>query len=251
VKPRRKDVSAKGAQPSAEAVFCPPVPLLNLDAGELEDEPEELYGLADLVHVACGGHAGDETSMARAVSASKQHKTLLGAHPSYPDRDGFGRRRMALTPAEVAAAVEGQCAELRRIAARWDQRVTSAKAHGALYHAANEELSLARACVDAIVRSLGCVWLVGPPRGALRDAAAEAGLRFLREGFADRRERPDGGLVPRGTPGAVIEEPRLAAERAAAMASSGEFDTICVHSDTCGALGIVSAVRAAMGPRAR
>lgn len=219
---------------------------LNLDGGEHESEPEELYALADLVHVACGGHAGDDASMGRVVEACRRSGTAIGAHPSYVDREGFGRRALVVEPAELATQIEAQCARLRAIAEARGAAVTSAKPHGALYHAAHADAEVARACVTGIGRALGPVAVVGLAGGALERAAAEAGHPYLREAFADRGVRPDGTLVPRGEPGAVLDDPHAAAARARTLRASQTAETLCVHADTPAALAIARAVRRAL-----
>jgi 5-oxoprolinase (ATP-hydrolysing) subunit A len=211
---------------------------LNIDLAELPDEPVELYSLADLANLACGGHAGDETSIARAVALCRAGGAAIGAHPSYPDREGFGRRRLDLPVAEVARAVGEQCATLRRIAGA----VHHVKLHGALYHAADADSVLARAVLDAAVAALGDVAVIGPPGGAL--AAAAGKLRYLREGFADRGMDESGRLLPRGTPGALITDPAAAAAQALRLAD--HVDTLCVHGDSPGAVAIAWAVKASL-----
>ena len=224
--------------------------LLNLDLGELPDEPEALYACADLAHLACGGHAGDEASMAEALARCRRHGTRAGAHPSYPDREGFGRRALALAPAALAASVEDQCARLGALARLAGLRLWSVKPHGALYHAADADPALAEAVVEGTRRALGAdLTLVGPGGGALAAAAAARAMPFAREGFADRAMRREGGrwrLVPRGEPGALLVDPAAAAAQARAFAEGGEFETLCVHGDTPGALAVARAVRAAL-----
>jgi 5-oxoprolinase (ATP-hydrolysing) subunit A len=220
---------------------------LNMDLGELPDEPEALYGLAHVANVACGGHAGDDASMGRAIALCAQHDVMLGAHPSYPDREGFGRRRVALTADALCASVAEQCARLRAIARAKDRTIVFVKPHGALYHAAREDESTAEALVQAALRTLGAdVTVIGPPAGALLEAAARAGLRFAREGFADRATHEDGTLVARGEPGALVVDPVAAAARATALAKGGHIETLCVHGDTPGAVAVASAVRRAL-----
>lgn len=209
--------------------------LFNLDGGEHDDEPEELWRLADIICIACGGHAGDEHSMRRVAAVAR----AVGAHPSYPDRAGFGRTTIAIAPAELEATIREQCARLAAIA-----RVAYVKPHGALYHDANRDPARAAAVIAGARAALGDVAVIGPPRGALHDAASGTGLRYLREGFADRATRPDGSLVPRGEPGALITDPQLAAARVREFA--GDHDTVCIHADTPGALAIGRAVRAAL-----
>jgi len=225
--------------------------VLNLDGGEHDDEPVELYTLADVVHIACGGHAGDEASMDRVARACLRSGTRFGAHPSYEDREGFGRRAQAVAPEVLAASIAEQCARLRRVAERQGAGLVSMKPHGALYHAAHGDEATARACVEGVERALGTkVAIVGLAGGALERAARAAGLAYQREAFADRGVRSDGSLVPRGEPGAVIEDESVAAARAKELAARGDVDTLCVHADTPGALKIARAVRAALGPKA-
>jgi UPF0271 protein len=220
--------------------------LLNVDGGERDDEPEELYALADLVHIACGGHAGDETSMSRVVAACLRSGTKVGAHPSYVDREGFGRRPRVVEPELLASQIEEQCAMLRAVAEKHGAAVTSAKPHGALYHAAHADPAIARACVEGIERALGPVAIVGLAGGALEAEAKRSGHPYLREAFADRGVRPDGTLVPRGQPGAILDDPVAAADRARALRESGHADTLCIHADTPAALAIAQAVRKAL-----
>ena len=222
-----------------------PAPLFELDAAELPDEPEELWQLFDLLNIACGGHAGDQASMARALAACKRHGIAAGAHPSYPDRDGFGRRTLAMLPSEVEASVITQCdALLRATRLTGIDAITHLKPHGALYHDAARDRALADAVIRGARQRLGDVIVIGPPTGELAAASRVAGLRYLREGFADRGTRPDGSLIPRGESGALITDPEAAATRARALV--GQVDALCVHADTPGALAIASAVRAAL-----
>lgn len=224
--------------------------LLNVDGGELPDEPEELYAIADVIHVACGGHAGDDASMTRVVRACRAHGTRVGAHPSYVDREGFGRRAQAVAPDVLAEQVRAQCAALRVVAEREGTAVTSAKPHGALYHAAHSDRAIADACVRAIRDAFGVVRVVGLANGALEAAAKAAGMPYLVEAFADRGALPDGSLIPRGQPGALIDDPRAAAERARSIAETKLADTLCIHGDTPNAVAIARAVRAALATTA-
>jgi UPF0271 protein len=221
--------------------------IVNLDGGERDDEPAELYALADLVHVACGGHAGDDASMERVARACAAAGTKVGAHPSYVDREGFGRRAESVAPELLGAQVQAQCARLRAVAERLGIAVTTVKPHGALYHAADRDPELARACVEGAARALGDVAVVGPAGGALEAAARARGLSYLREAFADRGVRADGSLVPRGEAGALLTDPAAAAARARALASRGDVETVCVHGDTPGAVALLRAVREALG----
>lgn len=222
--------------------------LLNLDAGEREDETEALWSLFDLLNCACGGHAGDEQSMARVSAFCARSGVLLGAHPSYPDREGFGRRspfeHSHIVPSvqTLMESVAAQCRALDVIARHAGTAVVAVKPHGALYHDAAAHADIASAVIDAATAVLGPrVLIVGPPDGAMRDEAAQVKLRYASEGFADRRMRQDGTLVPRDTPDALVLDHEEAARQARQLAQS--VDTICIHGDTPGVLEIARAVR--------
>ena len=246
--------------------------LLNLDAGEHDDEPQELWAVADILAVACGGHAGDTASMNRlcAFIAGSPRPTSLGAHPSYPDRANFGRTTMTIDPVALRASLASQCRALAAVARDYDLAVHYVKPHGALYHDANKDRALANAIIDGALAGLSGVeddgalvgtaiddghmgeaptkpslTIIGPPTGVLADAARFRGLAYMREGFADRATRPDGSLVPRSEVGALITDPMAAAARARELV--GQVDTVCVHADSPGSLQIASAVRAILG----
>ncbi|NTX36120.1 LamB/YcsF family protein [Myxococcus sp. CA033] len=221
--------------------------LLNIDLGELPDEDARLYALAQVANIACGGHAGDDASMRRALELCARHGTRVCAHPSYEDREGFGRRALDVTPDVLRGQVASQCARLSRLAQEQRVPVVYAKLHGALYHAANTSPVLARAVVEGIVEALGTgVTLIAPAEGSLRDAARNAGLAHAREGFADRGTLPDGSLIPRGQPGAVLTEAAKVRENTVRLATQGTVDTVCVHGDTPGAVELAREVRATL-----
>ncbi len=158
-------------------------------------------------NVACGFHAGDPGVMRETVSLARQHGVAVGAHPGFPDLVGFGRREIRATPREVEDLVVYQIGAFAAVAAATGMRLQHVKAHGALYNMAVRDASLA----DAIARATAAVdrtlILFGLPGSELVAAGQRAGLRTAREGFADRAYRPDGTLVPRHEPGAVIEDP--------------------------------------------
>lgn len=223
---------------------------LNIDLGEIDGEPEELFAIATTANVACGGHAGDRASMERAVRLALLHDTQIAAHPSYPDRAGFGRRTIAIDPVDLAASIEAQCAALAAIARALGRAVTRVKPHGALYHDAGRDRARAEALIEGAARGLGveasALTIVGARASRLEEVALDRGARCAREGFADRGYRADGSLVPRGDPGALITDPEAAAAQAIRLSRSGAFDTLCVHGDTEGAVAIASRVRAAL-----
>jgi UPF0271 protein len=223
---------------------------LNIDLGELEGEPEELYEAAHIANIACGGHAGDDRSMSEAVERCLRHGTDLGAHPSYPDREGFGRREIAIDAQSLEDAVAAQCARLARLARPRGASVRYVKAHGSLYHAADRDPVTAEAVIRGALRGLGAsppdITLIGPPGGALIRASERAGLRFAREAFADRTMRPDGTLVPRSEAGAVVTDSRVVGARTGEICARADVDTICVHGDSPGAIALARAARAAL-----
>jgi UPF0271 protein len=222
---------------------------LNADAGEGSPRDAALMPWLDRVSVACGGHAGGAATMRRTVRLARRHAVAVGAHVSYPDRRRFGRVSLRLPPSRLAASLLRQARALARIAAREGVRLDHLKPHGALYHDASRDPALARIVARA-VRSLGpgVAWL-GEPGGWQERTARRLGLPFLREGFADRRYAPDGRLVPRGMPGAILRDPRLAGAQARRLVRRGRVDALCVHSDTPGGVAIARAVRRAIGPR--
>lgn len=216
---------------------------INIDLGELPGEPDELYALADIVNVACGGHAGDDASMARAAGLAALHGACLAAHPSYPDREGFGRRSLAMSPGELRREVAAQCARLRG-ALPPGAALRHVKPHGALYHDCARDPALASALLDGAAEGL-CVspaslLVLGPPGLDIGPAT------LLREGFADRGYDPRGHLLPRGSAGALLTDPAAAAAQALRLTASGGFDTLCVHGDTPGAVAVARAVRSAL-----
>jgi UPF0271 protein len=219
--------------------------LLNLDAGEHDGESDALLRAAGALNIACGGHAGDAASMTRCLRACLAHGIRAGAHPSYPDRAGFGRTSISIDHPSLHASIVAQCAVLGDHTRVLGVPLAHAKLHGALYHDANRNPALAALVLGAIREVLGPVIIVGPPRGEQRQFCLREGLPFEREGFADRAMRPDGSLVPRSEPGALITDPSLAAAQALRLAREGH-DTICVHGDGPHALEIATAVRAAL-----
>lgn len=222
---------------------------LNLDAAELDDEPEALTALADALNLACGAHAGDTHLATRALRRAKTHGARVGAHPSYPDRASFGRRPMALPLPALRGTLLEQLAWLRDLAQAEGITLTHVKPHGALYHATTDDPAVARCVRDASREALGEVTLVGMPDGALHAVTRDAGMRFAREGFVDRGYSDNGRLVPRGQPGDVIDDLDAVRARALRWAREGGVDTVCVHGDGAHALAVARAVRGALDER--
>ena len=235
---------------------------LNADVGELPelaDVEDALLGVVTSVNIACGGHAGDAGSMERLVRAAIARGVAIGAHPSYPDRAGFGRRAMNLPHDVLAGTTAEQVAALLEVTRRAGVRLAHVKPHGALYNAAAKDAALARAIADGVARVAPGVVLVGLAGSAMLGVFSEAGFAVAGEAFADRGYEPDGSLTPRGWPGAMKALSEEAAEQAVAIATCGEVvaangarvriaaRTLCLHSDTPGALGIARAVAARLG----
>ncbi len=220
---------------------------------------EEVLPLVSSANVACGFHASDPGTMRRTVRLAKRHGVAVGAHPSYPDRVGFGRRPMAATPQEIRDDVVYQVGALSGFCRAEGVALRHVKAHGALYNAAARDPAVADAIADA-VRSVdpGLV-LVCLSRSEMVAAARRAGLRWAEEAFADRAYAADGTLVPRSVQGSVLHDPQRVAERAARMVKERavlsldgkpvpvEARTLCVHGDTPGAVEIIRAIRAKLG----
>ncbi len=220
---------------------------LNADVGE-RPGPEGVAADAQIVaafsslNVACGFHAGDAATM-RAVCAEAvlRHKRI-GAHVSYMDREGFGRRDLEVDPHALREQIVQQIAALRIEAGLEHGRVGYVKPHGALYNRAAADPVYAEAVVSAIAATDRHLKLLCPPDSELLRAAEAHGIDGVPEGFADRAYRPDGTLVPRGEPGAVLDREQAIAQ-CVALAESGRFRSLCLHSDTPGAAETAIAIR--------
>ncbi|HEY7995109.1 MAG TPA: 5-oxoprolinase subunit PxpA [Candidatus Eremiobacteraceae bacterium] len=235
---------------------------LNCDAGEsfgvwtLGDD-DAMFEVVTSANIACGFHAGDPSTMESTVRSAVRHCVAIGAHPSYPDLQGFGRRTMRISPAEAEAFVLYQIGALQAVAQANGARLTHVKPHGALYNDAARDRSLADAIAAAARRS-GDLGLVGLAGSAFAEAAKSAGVRFIAEGFCDRAYGDDGHLVSRSVAGSLITDPKTAANQAVDIAVRGlvrssagtevavAAQTLCIHGDTPGAIDIARAVRAAL-----
>jgi UPF0271 protein len=218
----------------------------------------KVLSLVSSASVACGGHAGDEETMRRATALARRLGVTIGAHPGYPDREGFGRRELDLPPDAVAAQVADQIHALIRCAAAEGARVCYVKPHGALYNRAAREPGLAEA-IAAAVRSVDpSLALLGLAGSALVAAASAAGLRGVAEAFLDRGYAADGALVPRSQPGALVDDAEAVARRAVGLARDRVVETVdgsrlpvaaescCVHGDSPRAPELLRAARAAL-----
>jgi len=228
---------------------------LNADLGEGSGHDEELFELISSANVATGFHAGDADSMHAAVSAAKALGVAVGAHPSFWDRENFGRKELNVSAGEVFDAMKYQLGIFQAIAAAAGIQPNHVKPHGALYNMAVRDQTLA----DAIARAIESVdpklILFAPDKSELTRAGETHGLHVAREIFADRNYLNDGWLVPRTRPDALLRDPKEAAERAMRMLREGKVrsveggdvevrgETICVHGDTPGAVEFARELR--------
>jgi 5-oxoprolinase (ATP-hydrolysing) subunit A len=236
---------------------------LNADLGEgfgvwrLGDD-DALLGVVTSANVACGVHAGDPSTMRRVCERAAAAGIAIGAQVSYRDLAGFGRRFIDVEPGELADDVLYQLAALDGFARAAGSRVSYVKPHGALYNAVVGHEAQAGAVVAAVTAYDRRLPLLGLPGSELLRQAEAAGVRAVGEGFADRGYTAAGTLVPRREPGALVQDPEVVAERAVRMAADGEvravdgstvhvaIESVCVHGDTPGAVGIARTVRAAL-----
>ena len=222
---------------------------LNADVGEsfgrwtLGDDRALMPHLTS-ANVACGFHAGDPRTILETCEEAAALGVSVGAQVGYRDLAGFGRRFVDVDPADLHADVIYQVGALRALAAP-GRTVRYLKPHGALYHAVNRVEAQARAVVDA-AGDLDLLPVLGFPGSRFLEIAAAEGLRTFAEGFADRRYRDDGSLVPRGEPDAVLEDPEEAAEQAVRLAREGVVRSLCVHGDSPGAPAIAARVHGAL-----
>ncbi|MEV1070841.1 LamB/YcsF family protein [Micromonospora parva] len=236
---------------------------LNADLGEgfgiwrLGDD-DALLDLVTSANVACGFHGGDPSTMRRVCEGAAHRGVAVGAQVGYRDLAGFGRRHIAYDFAELRDEVTYQLGALDAFCRLFHTRVRYLKPHGALYHAASIDESQAAAVVAAVTGYNPELPVLCLPGSTLAQLAVGAGLPVVAEAFADRAYLPNGALVPRGTPGAVITDPEQVAERAVRMATHRSVvavdgtvipcsvDSICVHGDTPGAVSAAELVRAAL-----
>lgn len=236
---------------------------LNADLGEgfgvyQYGADEELLALVTSANIACGWHGGDPGVMRRAVGMARRNGVAVGAHPGYPDRMGFGRRLMAMTPQEVEDGILYQLGALEGICRAEGTSLAYVKPHGALYNAAVKDGRLAEAVAKAVRAFSPGLVLLCPVASAMARAAEAQGLRAAREFFADRAYREDASLLPRSEPGAVISDPEQVCRRVLRAVQEGvvetasgkeiamEMDSICLHGDNPEAAALARRIRNAL-----
>ena len=217
---------------------------LNCDLGEGAAHDAELLALVTSANVACGYHAGDAPAMLHALKTARRHGVRVGAHPSFPDRESFGRRELTRSAADVFADCVAQAGALMALADTLDVQLTHLKPHGALYNQACRDDAYARP-VAAAAAACG-LRLLGLPNSRL---AHYADTPYIAEGFADRRYRADGSLVPRSEPEAFIHDVETAVAQVEWLARERGVRSVCVHGDGPHALAFVRALRAELPRR--
>lgn len=233
---------------------------LNCDMGESYGSyrlghDEEVMAFVTSINVACGFHASDPGTMRHAVRLARQYQVAVGAHPSFPDLVGFGRRAMNASPEEIKADIIYQIGALWAICRAEGLRLQHVKAHGALYNMAAADLRIAAAIAEAVRAVDAELFMVCLAHSPMVEAARMAGTRYVEEAFADRAYTNEGTLVPRRQAGAVIHDPGAVAERALALVKHQRITTIdgveipiraqtlCVHGDNPEAVAMSSLIR--------
>jgi UPF0271 protein len=236
---------------------------LNADLGEsfgpwsMGDDPAML-DVVTSANVACGFHAGDPLTLSRTCHEAAARGVVVGAQVGYRDLVGFGRRHLDMSPEELGADVLYQLGALDAMARGAGTQVRYVKPHGALYHTVVRDEALADAVIGAVRRYDSTLHVVGMPGSLLLEVAEEAGLVAVPEAFADRAYNPDGTLVPRGEPGAILNDPAEVAARMVRLVTEGvvpavdgtdvmvHASSICTHGDSPGAVAMARAVREAL-----
>jgi len=219
---------------------------------------EELIPFISSANIACGFHAGDPSVMRHTVSLAKRHGVAVGAHPGFPDLMGFGRRDMDISTSEIRDYVVYQIGALQAFAAMAGLKLQHVKAHGALYNRGVHQIDIYETITKAIAtidKDLILAVMCGPGREELEGIGKTYGMRIAFESFADRGYNPDGTLVSRKEPGAVLREPQVVSDRIVKMVKEGKVvardgseieinaDTVCLHGDNPAALTLVKTIR--------
>lgn len=231
---------------------------LNADLGEGCAFDAELLSVVTSCNIACGGHAGDSDSMRTALQLAKANGVAAGAHPSFPDRENFGRTKSDLRGDALEASLREQVQTLAQLAVETDISLTHLKPHGALYNMAAQDEDLADSICAVLQAALPGARLVGPPGSQLQARARVHNISFVAEGFADRAYENDGQLRDRKLEGAVFHDPQQQVSQAAEIAIKHQVithdggtiplpvQTLCVHGDTPGAFAAAQAIRTAL-----
>ena len=239
---------------------------LNCDMGESYGAwrmgaDAEIMPFISSANIACGFHAGDPATIRKTVKLAVQHGVAVGAHPSLPDLQGFGRRAMKITPQDMYDLVLYQAGAVEAFARAAGAKLHHVKCHGALYNMAAMDEGLSDAMARAVKDLGGGVMLYTLSNSVMMKRAGEQGLRVVGEVFADRGYSDDGTPAPRDKPGGMIEDSAKAVAQALSMVLAGEFqslagkklqvraDTICLHGDQPGAVPFAQAIRQAFSEK--
>ena len=214
---------------------------LNADLGEGAGTDAALMPLITSANISCGAHAGDDTTIRAALRLARQNGVRIGAHPGYPDRANFGRTPVDKPSDELTDKLIEQVRSLLDRANELGLTVAYLKPHGALYNQAAADSSFAE-MVCAVAEAAGLP-LVGLPESQMETISLLEGIPFYSEGFADRRYNPDGTLVPRSEPNAVLCDANEVVQQVLSLIESTRVRTICVHGDTPDAVAFTAAVR--------
>ena len=228
---------------------------LNSDLGEGAGHDDEILELVSSANIACGFHAGDPASIFASIQAALKRGVAVGAHPSFPDRENFGRTEMNMPAGEVYSSVAYQIGAFQALTRAAGGRMNHVKPHGALYNMAVRDQALSDVIANAIFTLDPKLILFAPAASLLDAAATELGLATASEVFADRNYLPDGSLVPRSDPNAFVHDPVEAAERIIRILDEGKVravdgtdidvfgTTVCVHGDNPQAVAFVRQLR--------
>ncbi|GAB2894498.1 5-oxoprolinase subunit PxpA [Microbulbifer echini] len=228
---------------------------INCDLGEGDDlhschKDARIMPFISRCNIACGGHAGSPEIMARSIENALLNNLKIGAHPSYPDRDNFGRKSLPISQMELLDSLFWQVNQLHEIARKFDTKLDHIKLHGALYNDAETNRYLAEGIITLLSREYPLLKIIGLANGAMEAIATEKNRLFYREGFIDRQYLNTGQLVPRSLPDSVLHDIDSCLERAVALARGSRFtsyhgtplqfsvDTICLHGDNPEAVNI-------------
>jgi UPF0271 protein len=217
---------------------------LNADLGEGFANDPALLALVTSASISCGAHAGDVETIRATLREASARGVQVGAHPGYPDREGFGRRELPTTEAAVQRLILSQFAHLDALAKQVGVTLCFVKPHGALYNQAQRQEEIAEGVI-ASLQQLGLA-VLGQPGSVLEARARAVGVRFIAEGFPDRRYRPDGRLVARGEPDAILIDPADVEAQVFRLVEEGVIQTLCIHGDDPRAVANAETVRAAM-----
>jgi 5-oxoprolinase (ATP-hydrolysing) subunit A len=214
---------------------------LNADLGEGFPNDRNLLELVTSASICCGAHAGSPEVIRQTLRDASACKVVVGAHPGYQDREGFGRRDQKLAPSVVRQLILDQLGTLIRLAAQINVEVVYVKPHGALYNQAQRQLDVAVPVV--LAAGIFGLPLLGQPGTVLEAEALERGVPFVPEGFPDRRYDASGSLVPRSEPGAILDDPAEIEAQVLRLVSEGRVATLCIHGDDPRAIANAQLVR--------